>query len=235
MIRIESSPRGHSRRPPDLAAKIGRRGPASPLFEMIEKGVGPIGMNLLSPPSNPELAGRLLFLGTGTWVGVPCIGCDCADLPKRQSEEPANAVQPWCSDCRKGICSSTRRRLRSQLLERIGVVHSLLFTHDHADHLFGFEQQLRIFFHYLHRPLPTFCEDFVKAQIRKSFDYAFLCQRQCQYGGGVHATRLSAGVESGQPFEVLGQVVLPLRLGHGKFKVLGFRFGNVAYCARTRI
>jgi phosphoribosyl 1,2-cyclic phosphate phosphodiesterase len=31
-------------------------------------------------------------------------------------------------------------------------------------------------------------------------------------------------------FEVLGQTVLPIRLEHGPFSVLGFRVGNLAYC-----
>ena len=31
-------------------------------------------------------------------------------------------------------------------------------------------------------------------------------------------------------FEVLGQTVLPIRLDHGRFSVLGFRVGDLAYC-----
>ena len=34
----------------------------------------------------------------------------------------------------------------------------------------------------------------------------------------------------GVPFEVLGQRVLPIRLEHGRFAVLGFRVGDLAYC-----
>jgi phosphoribosyl 1,2-cyclic phosphate phosphodiesterase len=32
---------------------------------------------------------------------------------------------------------------------------------------------------------------------------------------------------------VLGQRVVPMRLIHDRFRVLGFRFGNVAYCTDT--
>ncbi len=32
------------------------------------------------------------------------------------------------------------------------------------------------------------------------------------------------------PVRVLGIDVLPLRVKHGKLPVLGFRFGNVAFC-----
>ena len=34
----------------------------------------------------------------------------------------------------------------------------------------------------------------------------------------------------GEPFEVLGQTILPIRLEHGRFAVLGFRVGDLAYC-----
>ena len=36
-----------------------------------------------------------------------------------------------------------------------------------------------------------------------------------------------------EPFEVLGTPVVPIPLRHGRFDVLGFRFGNVAYCTDT--
>jgi phosphoribosyl 1,2-cyclic phosphate phosphodiesterase len=35
------------------------------------------------------------------------------------------------------------------------------------------------------------------------------------------------------PVTLLGTTVTPLRLRHGVFDVLGFRFGNVAYCTDT--
>ena len=65
--------------------------------------------------------------------------------------------------------------LRSQLLrEKISIVHAVLYTHDHADHVFGLDD-LRLFPHYLGHPLPVYCEDFVEARIRKSqIEVAFL-------------------------------------------------------------
>jgi phosphoribosyl 1,2-cyclic phosphate phosphodiesterase len=36
-----------------------------------------------------------------------------------------------------------------------------------------------------------------------------------------------------RPFELLGGGIVPLRLRHGPFDVLGFRFGRVAYCTDT--
>jgi phosphoribosyl 1,2-cyclic phosphate phosphodiesterase len=36
-----------------------------------------------------------------------------------------------------------------------------------------------------------------------------------------------------EPFTLLGARVVPLRLRHGVFDVLGFRFGDIAYCTDT--
>jgi len=35
------------------------------------------------------------------------------------------------------------------------------------------------------------------------------------------------------PVEILGTRITPLRLLHGRFEVLGFRVGNIAYCTDT--
>ena len=37
-------------------------------------------------------------------------------------------------------------------------------------------------------------------------------------------------IEPGQAVEILGQKVLPIRLEHGRFRVLGFRINDLAYC-----
>ncbi len=182
---------------------------------------------MLTPLATPDLTGQLVFLGTGTSVGVPCIGCGCAvctsDNPKNQRTR--------CSVVlglpEGNLLIDTTPDLRTQLLrERIGLVHAVLYTHDHADHLFGLDD-VRMFFYYLGHRLPTYCEDFVEARIRRSFDYAFVPEA-ANYGGGV--PQLDMRRITTEPFFVLGQRVAPLRLIHGRFRVLGFRFGNVAYC-----
>ena len=63
--------------------------------------------------------------------------------------------------------------LRQQLLrEQIGIVHAVLYTHEHADHIFGLDD-LRLMQFYLGGPVPLYCEASVEERIRKSFDYAF--------------------------------------------------------------
>ncbi len=181
-------------------------------------------------PRSVDIAGQLIFLGTGTSVGVPSIGCDC---PTCTSDNPKNK-RMRCSLAlglpEGNLLIDTTPDLRTQLLrEGIGIVHSVLFTHDHADHLFGLDD-VRIFAYYLGQPLPTYCEDFVEARIRKSFDYAF-APEAASYGGGV--PQLAFRRITTEPFVALGQRIIPIRLVHGRFRVLGFRFGNIAYCTDT--
>jgi phosphoribosyl 1,2-cyclic phosphate phosphodiesterase len=118
--------------------------------------------------------------------------------------------------------------VRQQLLrERIGIVHAVLYTHEHADHVFGLDD-LRIMQFHLGGPVPLYCEPQVEERIRRSFDYAFEPAAALPAGAVPQLVFRRIGLE---PFDVLGSRVRPVRLKHGKrFEVLGFRFGNVAYC-----
>ena len=121
--------------------------------------------------------------------------------------------------------------LRLQLLrEKIGVVHAVIYTHEHADHLFGLDD-LRLFQFYLGHPVPIFCEDNVEERIRRVYDYAFTDIEQTHQGA---TPQLEFRRVSTEPLNVLGSRVVPIRLNHGpRFDVLGFRFGDLAYCTDT--
>lgn len=178
-----------------------------------------------------DFRGQLIVLGTGTSVGVPALGCGCSVC---QGGDPRNQ-RTRCSIIlglpEGNLLVDTPPDLRTQLLrERIGLVHSVLFTHEHADHLFGLDD-LRLFPFYLGHPVPLYCEPLVEDRIRKSFDYAFPSVEPTHRGAIPQLKIHLIGIE---PFSVLGSRVLPIRLKHGpRFEVLGFRFGNVAYCTDT--
>ncbi len=178
-----------------------------------------------------DISGQLVFLGTGTSVGVPAIGCGCAVCT---SDNPRNS-RTRCGLAlglpQGNLLIDTPPDLREQLLrEQIGIAHSVLYTHEHADHIFGLDD-LRLMQFYLGGPIPLYCEPQVEARIRKSFDYAFQSREGLHAGAVPQLEMRSIGLE---PFEVLGAPVIPLRLQHGpRFEVLGFRFGDIAYCTDT--
>ena len=177
-----------------------------------------------------DICGQLVFLGTGTSVGVPCIGCGCAICTSENPKNKRTRCALVLGLPEGNLLIDSPPDLRTQMLrEKIGIVHSVLYTHDHADHVFGLDD-LRLFPHYLGHPLPAYCEDFVEVRIRKSFDYAF-AEDNCGYAGGV--PQLDLRRITTEPFTLLGQRFIPIRLMHGKFRVLGFRFGNIAYCTDT--
>jgi phosphoribosyl 1,2-cyclic phosphate phosphodiesterase len=172
-----------------------------------------------------------VVLGTGTSVGVPAIGCGCdtctSDNPRNNRTRCSLALGLPGGN----LLIDTTPDLRTQLLrEKIGVIHAVLFTHEHADHLFGLDD-LRLMPFYLGHPVPLFCEENVERRIRHSFDYAFSPPEGIHAGG---VPQLSFERITTEPFEVLGARATPVRLLHGhRFRVLGFRFGDFAYCTDT--
>ena len=178
-----------------------------------------------------DITGKMVFLGTGTSVGVPAIGCPCpvctGGHPKNQRTRCAVAL----GLPRGNLLIDTPPDLRTQLLrEQIGVINAVLYTHEHADHLFGLDD-LRLMQFYLNGPVPLYCEPRVERRIRKSYDYAFGESEHLHTGAVPQLDLREIGLE---PFDVLGAHVIPVRLEHGpRAQVLGFRFGEVAYCTDT--
>ncbi len=110
------------------------------------------------------------------------------------------------------------------------MVHAVLFTHEHADHLHGLDD-LRLFPFVLGHPVPLYCAEQVEARIRSVFDYAF-DRREPTHAAA--APQLQIHRIATAQFKVLNTVVQPIPLVHGpNCNVLGFRFGNVAYCTDT--
>ncbi len=171
---------------------------------------------------------RFTFLGTGTSAGVPMVGCHC---PVCTSSDPRNQ-RYRCSVLIRlplgNLVIDTPPELRLQLLrERVDVVHAVLYTHYHADHLFGLDD-VRPFPYKLGGPMPLYCTGEVEQKIREAFSYAF-----SKEGAGLPAgyvPKLVFRRISDAAFEVLGETVTPVPLLHARFNVMGFRMGNVAYC-----
>ncbi|HMP04026.1 MAG TPA: MBL fold metallo-hydrolase [Gemmatales bacterium] len=176
------------------------------------------------------------FLGTGTSVGIPMVGCECGTC---LSTDPRN--QRWrCSVVLQTpsgtILIDTSPEMRLQLLRaEVKLIHAVLLTHYHADHLYGLDD-IRVFPHRLGGPLPVYCTAETEAIVRRVFAYAFP-ELPDETGEGppprpasfVPSLRFERVIE-GQPFQVLGEQVLPIPLQHAQFNVLGFRVGDVAYC-----
>ncbi|HMF12140.1 MAG TPA: MBL fold metallo-hydrolase [Gemmataceae bacterium] len=188
-------------------------------------------------PGNPEMPmakpRTFTFLGTGTSVGVPMIGCDCDTCRSTNPRNQRYRCAVLVATPEGNILVDTPPELRLQLLrERVGIIHALLYTHYHADHLFGFDD-VRPMQKYLGGPLPIYCTEEVEDKIREVFSYAFTPGAESPSVGYVPKVAFRRiGMD---PFTVLGQTVVPIPLRHAWFDVLGFRFGDVAYCTDVNL
>lgn len=178
-----------------------------------------------------DITGQFVLLGTGTSVGVPTIGCGCTVCKSQDPRNKRTRTAAIAGLPGGNLLIDTPPELRLQLIrEGIGIAHSVLYTHDHADHIFGLDD-LRLFPFRLGGPVPIYCEPMVERRIRKSFDYAFGTDEQTHPGAKPSLEIRNIGLE---PFSILGTQIRPMRLMHGpKFEVLGFRIGNVAFCTDT--
>jgi phosphoribosyl 1,2-cyclic phosphate phosphodiesterase len=179
--------------------------------------------------ADPQTHARTFtFLGTGTSMGVPMLGCDCRVCRSTNPKNHRYRCSVLVGTARGNILIDTTPELRLQLLrENVKLVHSVVYTHYHVDHLFGLDD-LRIFPAILHGPLPIYCTDEVEHVIRQAFAYAFEPGNDHLPPGMLPRLELLRIDET--PFEVLGERFTPIPLLHGKFNVLGFRIGDVAYC-----
>jgi phosphoribosyl 1,2-cyclic phosphate phosphodiesterase len=157
-------------------------------------------------------------------IGCECLVCTSSD-PRNQRTRPSVLL----SFPGGNLIIDTTPEMRMQLLrERVRHVHAIAFTHSHADHLFGLDDA-RQFPRWIGGPVPVYCERSIEETIRRIFSYAFRPGVEQSPAGYVPKLDFVT-IEPGVPFQVLGESVLPIRLEHGPFPVLGFRVGAMAYC-----
>jgi len=165
---------------------------------------------------------RITFLGTGTSVGVPRIGCDC---PVCTSSNPRNK-RLRCSILLEhfdhSILVDTSPDLRLQALRNdVRNVDAVLYTHSHADHLHGLDD-VRVYCFGRDDPLPVYGDRQTLERINHVFDYAF----DSAWAEGV--PRLSPHVMDGD-LELFGLQITPVQVLHGRLPVLAYRVGRFAY------
>jgi phosphoribosyl 1,2-cyclic phosphate phosphodiesterase len=163
-------------------------------------------------------------LGSGTSLGVPAIGCDCAVCrspdPRDRRTRPSILIEVNGVS----ILVDTSTDLRMQALANdLRRVDAILFTHSHADHVFGLDDVRR--FNQMQRSSISCYGDAATVEsLRRVFSYAF--DPTVQPGGGL--PQLTLFTIAGR-FCLAGVEVVPVPLMHGRLPILGFRIGSFAY------
>lgn len=167
-------------------------------------------------------------LGCGTSIGVPMIGCRCEVCTSLDPKNRRMRPSLYLRFGERGVLVDTSPDLREQCL-RFGVdrVDAILYTHAHADHIFGLDD-IRPFSFRRDEPIECFGSAETLERVREAYAYAF--DGVPSEGGG--KPRL-VGVEVDSTFSIFGLRVEPLLVWHGSLAVTAFRFGPFAYVTDT--
>lgn len=153
------------------------------------------------------------------------IGCDCevCQSPDPRDNRLRSSIYVESDD---GMCLlvDTTTDLRTQALRaKMRRVDAILFTHSHADHVMGLDE-VRRFNMLTRRPMPLYGARDTLSDLRRTFSYVF--QADAPKGGGVPDLRLWP-LEG--PCCFGGLEVVPIPIFHGRWQILGFRLGQLAY------
>lgn len=174
---------------------------------------GPVAM-----ASHQETQETFLFLGTSTSVGVPVIGCSCPTCTSthphdQRSRASATISGPWGK-----ILIDSGPDLRQQALrEHLTCIDAILYTHEHLDHVTGFDE-LRAFCWHRTEPLPFYGSPETLAALERMFPWAFSPKNTVP--GYVRPQKFP--VEA--PFFFQSLKITPIEVQHAQVRTYGYRF-----------
>lgn len=162
---------------------------------------------------------QLTFLGTGTSVGVPMIGCDCITCHSTDPRDKRTRCSIWIKTGKVSLIVDTGPDLRAQCLrEGIRELDAVLYTHSHMDHLVGFDD-LRRYTIPLDKRLDIYGQNQVLMALVSMFPYAFVPSQLLSYGYLKPVLHEIKG-----PFQLGDLVVTPFAVEHGNVETCGFLF-----------
>jgi len=178
------------------------------------------------------MEGRLTFLGTGTSMGVPTLGCACAvctSTDARDRRLRPSVLLRWNSsdgDRERIVLIDTGPDFREQALRtRLTHVDAVLYTHSHADHIMGLDDLRPLSFASVRRggPIPLYAASQTASVLERIFDYTFSPESKYPTRARVHIEPLADRIR----IHEAEFICVPVR--HGEMDIAGFRFGDAAY------
>jgi len=166
----------------------------------------------------------LTVLGSGTSMGVPTIGCDCAVCHSADPHDRRTRPSVLVEYGGKFVLIDTTPDFREQAIrENIRQLDAVLYTHTHADHLLGIDDLRPLSFRLKPNKLPLYAHPEAANFIRGMFRYIF--EGDYKFGGlpQVELRMIDGAVG------LFGARFEPVKVIHGEAEIYGFRFGSAAY------
>ncbi|WP_269533803.1 MBL fold metallo-hydrolase [Chitinimonas sp. BJYL2] len=166
---------------------------------------------------------EILILGCGSSAGTPAIGCQCATCTSPDPRNKRTRSSSVITTQGLSFLIDTGPDLRTQALrEGLTRVDAVLYTHQHADHLNGIDD-LRAFCYVNKAAMPVFGSPYTMHDINTRFHYTTLPPGQWWELPSLQTTAVDG------PFCHRGVEIIPVPVMHGRWPVLGYRIGKVAY------
>jgi phosphoribosyl 1,2-cyclic phosphate phosphodiesterase len=168
----------------------------------------------------------LTVLGSGTSMGVPTVGCNCAVCtssdPHDRRLRPSIMVR-WDEHT---VVIDTSPDFREQAIrERINRIDAVLYTHGHADHILGLDDVRPLSFPRVTGggKIPLYAAEKTAKVLRSVFRYIF--DGDYKYGGLAQVEIFNID----GPIDLFGAKFIPLVVNHGDYPIEAYRFGSAAY------
>jgi len=176
----------------------------------------------------------LTFLGTGTSMGVPTLGCDCAVCassvsltgdPHNRRTRPSIFLQ-WDGH---NVVIDTGPDFHAQAV-RAGIrrLDAVLYTHGHADHIMGMDDLRPLTFHNPEN-LPLYADEPTAATLEHVFNYTFAPDLKKFYTYIAHVDLHRIPSTPGAEVALFGARFQRIPVTHGRQTITGYRFGSAAY------
>ncbi|MCI0491091.1 MAG: MBL fold metallo-hydrolase [Blastocatellia bacterium] len=185
---------------------------------------------------------RVIFLGTGTSVGVPSVGCDCETCLSPDPRDKRLRTSVLIHHDGRHLLIDASTDFRQQAL-RVGLrtLDAILFTHAHADHCFGLDERKYSFTRpimFRHGAIACFATETTWQGLSRVYSYVF---EPAAYSA---IPRIVPHRIEGR-FNLFGLDIEPLTVIHGRLAVTAYRINDFAYvtdcnaipdeaCARLR-
>ncbi len=182
----------------------------------------------------------LTFLGTGTSMGVPTLGCQCAVCLSAVSPEGDSRNRRTRPSVRidwdgHTVLIDTGPDFHAQAIrDQITRVDAVFYTHGHADHILGLDDLRPLSFAHSGQQrghLPLYADDNTARTIERIFSYTFDPAKRYKTSARVEIHRLDE--TPGAAVELFGVRFERIAVLHGKLVISGFRFGSAAYLTDT--